>query len=241
MFNSILEYAVNADDYYRLWMVSEHQTPTPNTEDKRAQPRAQWLPDLVGMFDDVRDVPSRIDVRENEHVLDSEFRFHTGNKKPTIAVSKMDLLWGSTVAQANAAKSQRAVGPCIVTFTNLRMWHHQDIIHRRRGDAIICEQVDFFWNTRGQDGLYRANGPYHVCISGFRAAYNMGEPRNASYSSITVDWRTEDGRHLGEQKLQRVIAKNSIELNYHLVESVFVDPGEEFIFWDEVAREDVAA
>ena len=101
MYESILEYIVNADLYYRLWMVAEMQHPTPKVPrlsgpdtSNLSQPRVEWFPELVEQFEDVRLVPSVIRGTDGKHNLDTDMRFHTGSKKPTIDCLKLDFFWG---------------------------------------------------------------------------------------------------------------------------------------------------
>lgn len=259
MFDTILEYITNADMYYRLWMVGELQNPTPANpsiiKQKFTQPRSDWFPDLVNQFEDVRSVPSLIRTTGGVHHLDGDMRFHIGNRKPSITSSKMEMIWGnseSCPAMTAAERTEflgvradmmaperpmRALGPAHVTLNGLKMWHHQDITHRHRGDAIICDQAVFHWNTKiSSKGTFRESGPFQVVIQGFRAAFKKGVPADASFDSMNVSWGNENGIRLGETKVSSIIAKNGIKVNYLLADSVFGDEGEEFIFWDEVGR-----
>lgn len=250
MFNSILEYVVNADMYYRLWMAAEMQYPNEGTDrSKVTQPRVDWLPQLVDMFEDVRDVPGVIRTDNAKQLLDSELRFHTGNKTPTIRVPKMELYWGVTNLDVFTVldsghvitNPMRAAGPCKITYTNLRMWHHQNLIHRRRGDAIICDQIDFQWNSnRNSEGMFRTNGPFQVIIKNFRSGYTMGQRHNPRFDQCNVSWGNENGIRLGEERVAAVIKANDIGVDYMMCDSAFTDPGEEFIFWDEIGREQAA-
>ncbi len=239
MYDTILEYIVNADLYYRLWMVAELQNPhiknyqTPNKQ-PIAQTRREWFPDLVNQFEDVRLVPAGILIADGNHAMDSDMRFHTGSKKPTINISKMEIFWGDENMRSDAV---RKVGPARVTLNGLKMWHHQDALNRRRGDAIICEQATFKWNTKeASRGAFRESGPFQVVVRNFRAAYNMGTATDATFDNFNVSWGTENGIRLGENRVEEVIEKNKIKVNYLLTDSVFGDDGEEFIFWDEIGR-----
>jgi hypothetical protein len=161
-------------------------------------------------------------------------RFHTGSKKPTIAADKMEIFWGDENMRGNAV---RKVGPARVILNGLKMWHHQDTLNRRRGDAIICEQATFKWNTKeASQGAFRESGPFQIVVRNFRAAYNMGTVTDATFDNFNVSWGTENGIRLGENRVQEVIDKNKIQVNYLLTDSVFGDEGEEFIFWDEIGR-----
>lgn len=251
MFDTVLQYITNADMYYRLWMVAQMQ---------REQPlrimhfEHQWMPQLVEQFDDVSDIPAYIRCDEDaEHRVDTNLRFHTGNTKPTIKVHKMELGWGITEEECSviAGRSKvdslgastlrplhhRTTGPCKISFNELKFWHHQDTVHRRRGDAIICDMVTFEWNTKkNTKGSFRETGPFQVVIRGFKAAYTMGEVDGASFDTINVSWGNENGIRLGESKIDSIIQKNNIKVNYLMTDSVFKNECSEFIFWDEVGR-----
>ena len=243
MFVNILEYIVNADDYFRMWMVGELQYPSKQNdyhkEQKLAitQPRANWMPELVEQFDDVRMVPSAISVGSPAYRVDSKMRFHTGNKTPTIACKKLSYAWGDDEFPAHNVAT-REVGPARVTLEGLKMWHHQDTIHRRRGDAIICETATFVWDTnlkRGR-GAFRESGPYQVVIKNFRAQYNMGVVNNAMFDSMNESWGTENGDRIASSRISVIVNKHNIKMNCLLADSVFEDPMDEFIFWDELGR-----
>jgi len=246
MFTNILQYITNADDYYRLWMVAQLQHP----DQKMIQYAGHWMPELVEQFDDKNEIPDSISFREaNGHQVDSEMRFHAGNVKPTIDITKGILGWGPSISeypiltdrirQMNTTTSifgMRTVGPCTVTLTGLKMWHHQDTLHRRRGDAVICDMAVFEWNTKTTKGSFRESGPFQVVIKGFRAAINKGEASDASFEFMNVSWGTEDGIRLGETKVNQIIGEYNIKVNYLNTDNVFGDEGEEFIFWDEIGR-----
>jgi hypothetical protein len=246
MYNSILEYIVNADMYYRLWMAAQMQYPH-SVPSNIVQCRKNWMPGLVGVFDDVRDVPSLIRCNDVTHIINSDVQFHTGNKNPSIDAKKLEIFWGLDEDEVFSDQSVlgghmrtypiRKTGPAKITLSGLKMWHHEDTLNRRRGDAIICEQITFEWNTKKHSsGAFRENGPYQIIIKKFRAAYNMGMATDASYAHLGVSWGTENGVRLGEQKVESIINQNNIGVNYLLVDSSFADGGEEFIFWDEIGR-----
>lgn len=243
MFENILEYIVNADDFYRLWMVSEMQHPTKvgslktTSQTRIRHPRDEWMPELVEQFNDVRDVPNVVICADADHLVDSQLRFHTGNKTPTISCKKMILQWGDLTTGNFANEPMRAIGPAAITLTNLKMWHHQDTVHRRRGDAVICEQATFEWNALSDRlSLFRASGPFQIVIKNFKAQYNMGRPVHATFEKLIPSWGTEDGIRLGSARVDEVISKHNIKINNLLTDNVFEDPMEEFIFWDEIGR-----
>ena len=116
------------------------------------------------------------------------------------------------------------------------MWHHQDTVHRRRGDAVICDQATFIWNTKASNGYSRDNGPYQVIIKNFHASYTNGEATSVKYDKVTTSWGTENGVRIGESVVYDVVAKFKIKVNYLLTDNVFEDADDEFIFWDEIGR-----
>ena len=239
MYDSILEYIVNADLYYRLWMVAEMQHPTParikTQRNANVIPinhsRREWFPDLVDQLGDAEMVPVVIKSSAPAHQVDTNMRFHTGNKNPSVKVPTLEIFWGDD------DRTVRKVGPAHIKLSGLKMWHHQDTLHRRRGDAIICEQAAFQWNTQENSmGAFREYGPFRVVIKNFRASYHMGDTTDASYEHMGVSWSTNSGVRLGEEKVSKILKKYSLDVNYLRTDSVFARPSDEFIFWDEAGR-----
>jgi len=231
MYENILEYIVNADDFYRLWMVGEIQNPTrKNMSDKSlpiTHPREEWMPELVEQFDDIRTVPYRVSCIEANHHVNKDMQFHTGNKTPSIACKTLTLWWGAT----------RESGPITIVLSNLKMWHHEDTVHRRRGDAVICETATFQWNNPGTTLQYfRNSGPFQVVIKNFRASYNMGEVIKAEYGQINNSWGNERGIRIAESVVKKVINENGIKVSPLATDSVFGSATDEFLFWDEIGR-----
>ena len=64
----------------------------------------------------------------------------------------------------------------------------------------------------------------------------MGVATDATFEHLSVSWGTENGVRLGESRVEEVIKKNNIQVNYLMTDSSFGDEGEEFIFWDEIGR-----
>lgn len=254
MYDTILEYLTNADKFYQLWMVADLQNPDGRAAVGPERPakskmnsnlvrsREDWQPELVKMFDDVRCVPGIVRLNFPQHQLDNEFRFHSGNGKATLITEAMELFWGvggTDIIETHVIPHpMRGEGPAKITFTDLRMWHHQNTLHRRRGDAIVCAQADFEWNTKSNTkGAYRGGGPYKVTVKNFRAQYNMGVLVKADYDQISVQWGTHNGLRLGENRVAQVVDHCDIKLNYlQAGDTVFDDAGEEFIFWTEIDR-----
>jgi len=254
MYDTILEYITNADKFYQLWMVADLQHPDTRAAVSPTRPRKsgmncalvraheEWQPELVKMFDDVQCVPGIVRLYFPEHQLDNQFRFHSGSNKATLKIEAMELFWGvggTDIVETHVIPHPiRKEGPAKITFTDLKMWHHQNTLHRRRGDAIICAQADFEWNTKTDTkGAHRGGGPYKVTIKNFRAKYNRGVLVAADHDGISVQWGTHSGLRLGENRVAQVLKENDIGLNYLRTEdSVFDDAGEEFIFWTEIDK-----
>jgi len=242
MINNILEYVVTTDVYYQLWMVAQATIPEKAAPFKRGirHNNDNWHPALVGQFNDVRDVPSTIEIENGEHQLDGEARFHTGNNKPTLKADRIEIAWGSNNINT------RANGPCKIVLSGVKFWHHQGELHRRRGDAIIIEQAKFQWNTRNSAGLYREFGPYQIIISRITGKAQVSGTegnlvshiKGMSFRKLQSSWANSNGVNLSESRVKQILTNHNIKVNYLLAgESVFADEGEEFIFWNELGGE----
>lgn len=266
MVENILEYVLMADRYFQLWMVAEKLNPQPQNQvngtrlnTNMVQTRKDWHPSLVSQFDDVRDVPSIVQVDMPEFSIDKQGRFHTGSKKATLDVETLTLFWGVDFVYDTEKHMDerhrvghssrhvlehpiRAEGPAKITFSGVKMWHHQSQLHRRRGDAIIIEQVMFEWNCNERSGgASRPGGPFKVVLQDFRARADMGRVYDGSHGSMNVSWCAHSGARLGESRVYDVIEKHGIKVNYLAAgESVFLDAGEEFIFWTEIEEDEAA-
>ena len=240
MYQSIVEYIVNADMYYRMWMVADMQEQQRNgpLTDRSVYTRDVWMPELVDLFPDVRLVPEQISVINGSHILDTQMRFHACNKHPTVRFDSMEIMWGK-----RDGTPFRAEGPCRVHLTNVKMWHHQNVNHRRRGDAVICDQANFLWNTNSNPTktsllAHRTNGPSQVSISNFHVEFKNGKPVADDHGvDIGVNWAFESGIRVAPTRIDKVIRKNEINIDYLNAINAFGDVQDEFIFWDELDRE----
>ena len=244
----ITDYILHADLYYMLWMVANMTMPESATpgelpkaglRKRTVHCRDEWLPQVVELFPDVRMVPETIQIDGHSHSVDGQMRFHTGNKNPSVKADRMIIKWGS-----EDEGYFRSEGPAHIILTNLKMWHHQNVLHRRRGDAVICEHANFSWNTDRQDPnqAYRADGPCMVIMQKFRADMKRGElgGRRWAYDNLDVTWSVASGIRIASPKIAAVVRDNKIKLDYLLTGSVFLDDGEEFVFWDEIGKAQAA-
>jgi hypothetical protein len=243
----LTDYFLNADLYYRLWMVAnlQNEKREPSSPGRLANfigmdatvtwYRQNWLPELIEQFDNIDMVPDEITVTSSRYSCDDMMRFHTGNKYPSIQMNKMIISW---MHDSKRKIFYRENGPACISFENLRMWHHQNVHHRRRGDAVLCESGLFTWNTEHGSRFksHRTDGPAGVYIQKFRANMKHGEMRNMGYKDLDVTWGNESGIRNSSSHIENIIRMNNIDLNYLRTGSVFENPMEEFIFWDEVGN-----
>jgi len=232
MITNILEYLVT-DIYYQLWMVA-HAADSSRHEFTRED----WDENLLAQFPDVKDIPDYIFVEPGStHHLNAEGRFHLGRNSASMGFSEMVIAWGKTTA-LKSGKIQvdidRKVGPARIIITNSRKWHHNGVLHRRRGDSLIVKRATFIWGRHGAYG--RDTGPYQVSIKQIRAKAHMGEVTDFRHSNISTSWSTSSGRRLAGFMVQDIIASNDIEVNLLGVDTVFKDATDEVIFLTEIAE-----
>lgn len=232
--NNIVNYLFSIDMYYRLWLVAQTKHSDGDTWHRTFR-KEHWHPELVDQFKDPSDVPIAISVEGNTHQIDGNGRFHTGNKKPSIEIKKMRISWGAIKSDA----------PVEITLNAIKMWHHQDHFHRRRGDALIVKTARFNWNTRvgSTSGYYRENGPYQIMLSSVTAKAHTSikddeidtHIYDVGFRSMRTAWSRHDGNLMTSSITDKIIQRNKIKVNYlNAGSSVFEDVGEEFIFWSEV-------
>lgn len=231
MIDNILGYILVADNYYKLWLASD----VISKEDSVRFPDPSGV--IARQFHDVRDIPTAIEIMDDHPVLDGEGRFHAGNNSPTARLQQMTMRWGSD------SYCRLSGNPCKIILEGLRMWHHKDVLHRKRGSAIILRRATFQWNTRKQQGWYRSGGPFSVTLKDISVEATRvleGETyhsdiRDISVRSMSCSWSDGSGKRLGEERVKKVITDNQISVNYFLAgNSIFQDEGEEFIFWSEI-------
>lgn len=232
MINNILEYLVT-DIYFQLWLVA-------HASDKNSFTftREDWDDTLVAQFPDGYDIPDYISVEPGfVHHVNSDGRFHLGRNAASIGVSEMTIAWGNTYKSNNGKRIlmdiNRKVGPAKIIITNLKKWHHDGVLHRRRGDAIIIKHATFIW---GKKGLYgRDAGPYQITLKQVKAKAHLGDVSDFKHSNISTSWSTTSGRRLGSLMIRDIIATNDIEVDLLANDSVFKDATDEVIFLTEIA------
>ncbi len=235
MLENILEYIVT-DVYVQLWMYAD----APPGELIRY--RHMWREELLAQFDDPNDVPDCIIMKEPTMHVNGSNEFHYGNnKEPTVSYKEMSIIWGERDAHAkeDASASElfrmnRKTGPSLVKLTGVKKWHDHGLIHRRRGDAIICNQATFTW---AKNGTYlRADGPYHISLRGYQASGDKGEVDNMRLGSLVPSWATMNNRRLPQITVRDVIQKNGLTVDLLAFGSVFPKPEDELIFLTEIAE-----
>lgn len=232
MITNILEYLVT-DIYYQLWMVA-HAADSSRHEFTRED----WDENLLAQFPDAKDIPDYIHMEPGStHHLNSKGRFHLGRNSASMSFSEMVVAWGKTSVSKSGKiliDIDRKVGPARIIITNSRKWHHDGVLHRRRGDSLIVKSATFIW---GRNGIYgRDTGPYQVSIKQIRAKAHMGEVTDFRHSNISTSWSTSSGRRLAGFTVQDIIASNDIEVNLLDVDTVFKDATDEVIFLTEIAE-----
>lgn len=224
MFENVLEYVVS-DAYYQLWLTAKSDNPVRGRED--------FLPELVAQLDPA-DVPDFIEVTENEYNMNGDHRFHCGSKEPSMKIKQLAIVWGEPLKGGSEGEYQlnRKDGPARIVLTEIKKWHHNGELHRRRGDAVIVRHATFTW---AKDGKYlRADGPYHLSIRGIQAEADKGLVGNFRMAGIVPSWSTLSQRKLSQQVVRDVIQKNKLKVNLLSTSSVFEDPADEMVFLTEI-------
>ncbi len=232
MITNILEYLVT-DIYYQLWMVAHAS----NTS-QHAFTREDWDEGLLTQFPDPADIPDYISVEPGStHHLNSEGRFHLGRNAASQCFSEMIIAWGDT-SRAKSGKIliniSRKNGPARIIITNLRKWHHDGVLHRRRGDSLIVKGVTYIW---GRNGVYgRDTGPYQVSLKQIRAKSHLGSVTDFRHANISTTWSTSSGRRLPGSMITNIISSNDIDIDLLNTDTVFKDATDEVIFLTEIAE-----
>jgi hypothetical protein len=252
MFNTIGEYILT-DVFFQLWLVAasnagKYQN-NPQTVVAGSTPqgwcysRRDWHPALVAQFDDPDDVPSEITVVGATHHINKKGQFHGGNSSPTVSFDEMKIVWGDLDTRdvnnlSKAPNRWRKNGPCSINITNVQKWHVDGQLHRRRGDALICSYAEFFWATKSMKGFYREGGPFKVSMGNVTAKADKGVITEAGQSGpVNYTWQTESGRTIGQHKVDSIIAKTNVQVDFRQSDNVFVRPRDEFLFYAELAKE----
>lgn len=224
MITNILEYLVS-DVYYQLWMSATMAGGNKTTFNKE-----DWHPALVAQFDNPADIPDRIIVKEgNQHHLNGDGNFHLGRNSPSLHIPEMKIFWNDESGDIG-----RKVGPCKIVLTDVKKWHNDGVLHRRRGDAIICKQATFTWGRHGT--FRRDNGPYHIAIRKLSAQATNGSVFDWRMDGIIPTWSTEEGRRLSQIQIKEIASTCEIEINLLANDTVFSSDEDEFIFLTEIAE-----
>ena len=171
---------------------------------------------------------------------DSKNRFHYGNStEPTVSINEMTVVWGTRNESADNGDERwnlhREIGPARIIITGLQKWHDKGILHRRRGDAIICKQVTFTWAKNGH--FLRPDGPYHISLRGFNADASKGVVSNIRLNSLVPSWATINGRKLAQADVRDVIKDQGLKVNLLAFGSVFLNAEDEVVFLTEIPEE----
>lgn len=233
MIDNILEYLIT-DVYYQLWMVAHEADST-----RYVFTREDWDENLVAQFPDPSIIPDYIGMEPGcTHHLNEAGRFHLGRNEASLSFSEMTIAWGKVSKGEGTTKIRldidRKDGPAKIIITNLRKWHHDGVLHRKRGDAVIIKNATFTWGRNGRYG--RDTGPYHISLKQVRAKSHLGQVSDFRHSNISTSWSTSSGRRLSGLQVKNVIADNNIEVDLLAADSVFEDATDEVIFLTEIAE-----
>ncbi len=234
---NILEYIVT-DAYLQLWMTADVSKGTTELPNEAIRTKEMWLPELVAQFEE-GEVPDCIIVHEPVFHTNSVGAFHYGDtKEPTVSIKEMIVLWGKPNTDddrdSDLYSLDRKSGPARIVLTDVKKWHDNGLIHRRRGDALTCKQSTFTWAKNGN--YVRADGPYHISLRGFQARGTKGEVTDIRLGSLVPSWATVNNRKLTQIAVRDVIKKNKLKVNLLAFDSVFLDEGDELIFLTEIAE-----
>jgi len=250
MFKTIGEYILT-DIYFQLWLVAASNAGTYQNNPQTVVAgstakditfyRKDWHPALVEQFDNPDDVPCEISVGSATHHINKKGQFHGGNSSPTISFDTMRIAWGDDnfeyLNHTFAPNRWRKNGPCLINLTNVKKWHQDGQLHRKRGDALICSHVELFWATKQMKGFYREGGPYKVTLGGMTAKALNGEIIEAGQGGeVTYSWQTESGATIGQKIVDTIIAKTGVQMDFRQADNVFMRPRDEFLFYAELAK-----
>ncbi len=232
MIENILEY-VATDALIQLWMTADAP------EDEMERIKSQFRPELIAQFEDENDIPDGIIMREPIFHTNNAGEFHMGSKEPTVFIKEMTVVWGErnepVVEDDDRWSLNRKVGPARLIMTGLQKWHDSGLIHRRRGDAIMCKQITYTWAKDGK--FLRATGPYHISIREFTASGNRGTVSNIKLTSLVPSWSTMNSRKLPQGLVRDIIKNHGLKVNLLEFDNVFLSAEDEMIFLTELPDE----
>lgn len=227
MISNILEYALT-DAYFLLWLYASKGERSSGTFTHE-----NWLPALVEQFEDKEAVPSRIRVDNADYQMNRAGQFHTGTNKPTVTFDAMHIFWESGPTKDVGRKH----GPAKITLNKVRKWHHEGVLHRRRGDALICDGATFSWAEKQPGAFHREGGPYQIALRTITVQANKGKLTEIGFRSISTSWITHGGQIVPESKVRKVLSENNLHVNWlAATDSVFADAADEFVFWTELDK-----
>lgn len=173
------------------------------------------------------------------HEMNSANQFHCGSKKPSIKATRLGFYWGDhgtfiPDGKNSICDDNRENWPIEVVFSGLRMWHHEDLLHRKRGDALICDNVQIRWNNSTGRFLSRENGPITIHLEKLICNAKLGKIINleiANYNSVWV--KPGSSRRVTESAVHKIINETGIDFDPLSLTSCFKNDTDEFVFWSE--------
>jgi len=233
MFTNLLEYVIT-DIYFQLWMACHIQDPSITAKCTDSKFHPALVEQLVHQMGDKTELPNNIRMGKNKtsYHLNNESKFHLGRKDPSQAYEQMVIEWYDV--NYGVKDFHRVRGPAKIILTEVKKWHHDGLLHRRRGDAFMCQQATFMYAKKG---IYtRPDGPYQISISNIKAKADHGNVYDIRFDKIVPSWSTDSGRMLSMSKSKEVIARNGLMVDLLSVGSVFKNEEDEFIFLSEIAE-----
>ena len=183
--------------------------------------------------------PTSIYRKGVEYSRNDEGQFHCGSKNPSFRAKTLGFYWGKDIHHVPDGMN-RIVNdslknwPVEIVFNDLRMWHHEDLLNRKRGDALICESIQIRWNDSNSGFLGRENGPITVVIGSLTSKAKMGNLRDLDIENFFSTWVKPGSKaRIPVYKVEKAIEEQGIEFNPLSLGSCFNDPSDEFCFWSE--------
>jgi len=236
MIQNLLTY-VFTDIFYQLWMVPAHLHNVGG--DMSGFQKKDWSPELIeGMDPD--EIPDIVTVKGDFRHLNNKGAFHLGRNSPSLGFDEMAITWGKNIYQGlplsrpmwNVGSLHRENGPAEIVLTDVKKWHHDGELHRRRGDAVICKQAKITWAKN--DSSTRENGPHQIVLKNISAKATNGQIRDIHYLSHSYAWSTHNQQRIPSQTANKIIEKCKLKVNLLATDSIFTNEEDEFIFLTEL-------